>query len=374
MHHSIRIKKRVRIYWVGSDDSTKGILMADLRFIQLFNHTLAAAVILLTLAILCIQFARKKSRYMGTMILTWACIMAMTTFNTIHVWLNPVSLETIDLWGYLETIFAILAGFANILLVDSLSRENVEPIKLSLFSCFVGTILYVFITNPLLGHNFFIYGIQATMGFIWFLYCVRIFRHAPKSLKLYASLNLIGSTTVFAAIGLGISGITTIFPGIEWIVVSIGYLFTTIAFIKREQLAFLLPFQVLRLTVVHLGSGLPMYNYTWKSGRDLISEDLFSGMMHGIRLILQESILRGEFRDISLDRANILVNRVKDYPIMAVLVSKKTSRVLRQALATFTKRFVEKFRDAIEHPNAISQCEDANFLVQECFSFLPDLV
>ncbi|HMF31743.1 MAG TPA: hypothetical protein VKK79_10025 [Candidatus Lokiarchaeia archaeon] len=346
--------------------------MVDFRFIQLVDYTLGASVILITLATLCIQFARRKFRYMLTMILTWAFSMAMTSFATIHVWLNPNPSTITDLWGFLETIFAILMGFATIVLVDSLSRESVEPIKLSLYSVYIGTSLYVSFTNPVLGQDFFIYGIQAITGFIWFYYCARIYRNAPKSLRFYGGLNLFGSTSVFAAIVLGVSGISTIFPGIEWVAISGGYLLTTIAFIKRDQLAFLLPFRVLRLSVVHLDSGIPMFNYTWPSGRDLIDENLFSGLMHGLRLIIRESILGGEFRDINLDLASIIINRVKDYPVMAVLVTKKTSRVLRQALSTFTRRFIEKYRNAISNPSNSSQFEDATVLVQDCFNFLPD--
>ncbi len=134
----------------------------------------------------------------------------------------------------------------------------------------------------------------------------------------------------------------------------------------------MLPFRVLRLTVVHLDAGIPMFTHTWKSGRGLIDEDLFSGLMHGLRLIIRESILHGEFRDINLDVASIIINRVKDFPVMAILVTRKSSRVLRQALSTFTERFIEKFRNALVKPNDSTQFEGAKILVQECFNFLPE--
>src|SRR4030042_4631539 len=147
---------------------------------------------------------------------------------------------------------------------------------------------------------------------------------------------------------------------------------TTIAFIKREQLAFLLPFRALRLTVMHMDGGIPVFNYTWKSGQHLIDEYLFTGMIQGLRLILRESVLRGEFRDITLDEASIIVNRVKDSSVMSILVCMKTSRVLRLALSTFTKKFVEKYQTAIKNPADSSQFEGAENLVHECFNFLPD--
>ncbi len=93
--------------------------------------------------------------------------------------------------------------------------------------------------------------------------------------------------------------------------------------------------------------------------------------MHGLHLILRESV-HGEFRDINLDQASIIIQQVKGFPVMAVLVTKKTSRVLRQALETFTDRFLQKFKNAIDKPSDSSLFEDAKFLVQECFNFLPD--
>ncbi len=307
------------------------------------------------------------------MIFAWAAIMAMAVFKTINVWLNPLY-ETVVIgpWFYFEMVAAIFACFTTIYLVDALSREHLEPIKLALVSCYVGITVYVFFSNPALGQTFFIYGIQALIGQIWFFYCIRIYLSATKALKSYALLNLLGSCNVFAAIGFGVSGISNQYAGIEWLAVSIGYFFTTIAFVKREQLAFLLPFRVLRLTVVHLGGGFPIYNYNWKLGRDLINEDLFSGMIHGVRLIIRESILHGECKDINLDVANIIVQRSKEYPIMAVLVTQKTSRVLRQALSSFIDRFGEKFKTNLEKPNETTQFEAAKNIVYESFSFLPD--
>ncbi len=216
--------------------------MVDLRLLELVQFTGAAVLILITLTTLCIQFARKKSQYMRTMILTWTALMAMTSFKTVHVWLVPTPSESTDIWIFLETLSAILAGFSYIVLVDSLSRENIEPIKLALFSCYIGTSLYVSVTNPALGQSFFIIGIQALMGFTWFYYCARIFRNAPKSLKFYAGLNLLGSSSVFCAIILGASGLSALSPGCEWVAIGLGNLCTTIAFVKREQLAFCSPF------------------------------------------------------------------------------------------------------------------------------------
>ncbi len=346
--------------------------MVDPRFLEILFFTTAASIIFITLATLCIQFARKKSRYMGPMILAWAATMAMAVFKTVNVWLNPLYETVPYVWLYLEAMAAIFACFATIYLVDSLSREQIEPYKLAVTSCYIGISVYVFFTVPEFGQTFFIYGIQAMMGLVWFYYCIRIYRSATKSLKTYAMLNLIGSCNVFAAIGFGVSGISNQFPGIEWLAVSLGYLSTTIAFVKREQLAFLLPFRVLRLTVVHLGGGFPIFNYNWKLGRELINEDLFSGVMHGIRLIIRESILKGEFREINLDVANIIVQRSKTHPLMAVLVTRKTSRVLRRSLLTFMNRFVEKFQTELKTPNETSQFDNAKELVKDCFNFLPD--
>jgi hypothetical protein len=146
----------------------------------------------------------------------------------------------------------------------------------------------------------------------------------------------------------------------------------TIPIARHTKILFVLPLKALRLTVVHTGSGIMLYNHTWDASGAAANEEIYAGMLQGIKLLFQESLNRGDVKEVHLANAVLLSYHSKNYPISCVLVAGKVSRTLRDALKLFADRFEVQFEACFADYNNISQFESAAALVTECFPFIPD--
>ena len=215
----------------------------------------------------------------------------------------------------------IIVAFFALLGSDALNSEQVEPIKLSLF-LILGSItvifLYIFpdmITLIVAANGFTFYFISPIIGspflitcalaFIYYLYCLFLVnRKAPTSLKKFSRIYLFGMFFAICAFVLWIF-FAPIIPGIPFTLAGIGGVMMFFAYSHEPKLLFILPFTAIRLTVIDTSVGYPIFTHTWNHKGRLADETLFSGMLHGVSMIIQESLQSGEVQEIRVTDAII---------------------------------------------------------------------
>jgi hypothetical protein len=146
----------------------------------------------------------------------------------------------------------------------------------------------------------------------------------------------------------------------------------TTVFIKNPKLAFILPFKVMRLSVVNSGSGTLLFSHNWKSGKEIKDDDIVSMMFQGIISILRESLGKGDLQELNLENAVVIAQKSIQFPIVYILIATSTSKSLRNGLNSFIKHFELKFFNMIENAIDLSVFSSASKIVLQSFSFLPD--
>ncbi|MHA1636886.1 MAG: hypothetical protein ACTSUB_02620 [Candidatus Thorarchaeota archaeon] len=104
----------------------------------------------------------------------------------------------------------------------------------------------------------------------------------------------------------------------------------------------------------------------------MAQETLFSGMLQGIAMILDESVRKGAVREIVLENGTLVLQRTYKYSVACVLVVSKSSRTLRHALDSFAEHFYEEYSQFFDNTSKISNFRSASKLVEEHFGFVPD--
>lgn len=270
---------------------------------------------------------------------------------------------------------------------DAMSRDAVEPGKLALFTFLVGMsvigrIEYYGSEGSMPPYLNMIGYAYYALGAGTFLYiCVQLHRHAPGDLKASSRFVLAGGilTGVVATIMGLFFPLQVPTPGGEvtvWLsqpIQALGVLLTVYGLARAPALVYVLPSRVLRLMVLDLKSGIPLFAHTWQTRAGLADEDLFSGMLQGVSMIVREAVNRGNVQEILLERAVLVIRRVEGSPVTCILVTTRASARLREALGVFASRFVEEYGDALKrNPNNVTQFHGATGIVAECFPFVPE--
>jgi hypothetical protein len=274
-------------------------------------------------------------------------------------------------------VFANLAIYAisliTIVLVDCLSREQVDQAKL-LFICVVFSVNLTLLFCGKIDLASYTFNIIILFQVIYLLmYGVRVFKSAPPTLKNTAFVLLVG-----IIIGGPFWAITEILvlwnyiPYIADIALTTGYVILFITFTRETRMAYVLPFKALRLVVLDTLAGIPLFTHTWGKKDGMVDENLFSGMLQGITMIMQESVGRGFVNEIKLDDGVLLLRRALDHQLAFALISTRSSVALRHALEIFAGKFLGRFGDKLANRNDTGQFEPAAELVEECFQFIPE--
>ena len=222
--------------------------------------------------------------------------------------------------------FAIIANapltFSIMLLVDSISRKNVDPWKLIAVTI-VSTCLIVFSVDsnaviinkdffgesaPALSGRFDLAGsaIFIIAGFFWLYYMAKIYINAPLSIKRDAGINLLGA--IIAGPGAAIafaSGFVWILPGTDYACIAIGALTCAYAFNRQPKLGYVLPFKVYRIMIINSNSGITLFSYDWDKVQPFDNQ-LFSAALTGICSILNESLGKGIIREIEFEQGVLI--------------------------------------------------------------------
>lgn len=285
-------------------------------------------------------------------------------------------------WIVPETITAFLY-FTVLLMTDVFKRDRVSHWKMVPATSLTTAGVVVNLLNLtyaledlrwILSGLFFGFG-----GIILLVECARILHESPPSLRRAAGMAVTGAALwacimpllVSLRVRVEVSGFGGYFAADAVFVA--GFLLLTAAFLARPALAYVLAFKLLRLTVIETEAGIPLFTHTWPRGWKMADDDLFGGMVQGVSMIVRESVGRGHVREIQLDKAVLLLNRAPGRPVVVVLATTRTSKILRETLARFTTRFTARFSAALAHPAKVSQFASASELVHEHFPFVPSV-
>lgn len=123
--------------------------------------------------------------------------------------------------------------------------------------------------------------------------------------------------------------------------------------------------------MVDTNEGIALFKYDWAElGK--VEENIFSMVLQAVGSILDEILKKGEVREIQMDRAVLLIQHDKRYPIASVLVTSKSTKSLRYGLRIFNDQFISSFyTDGIDF-HEVSKFKDANLLVEKIFDFVPE--
>ncbi len=286
-------------------------------------------------------------------------------------------------------LFVIL-GFFTILVSDTISHESADPIKLIIYSLLSMVAIFEYFQPQ----NFFITTLKngnftigstpivfiSEMPFLFFYNLIYIFTigkmvfHAPKSIIFYAKLYFWGyMITSFGAIfALTLNEIIFILPGLQALCTACGILMLTITVSKHPKLIFILPFKIIRITVMDTKTGLAIFNYNWIKTNNSDDERLYGGMLQGVNLLIQESIKQGNIQEIRTEKAVIIAHRSNKYSIACFLVAIKVSKTLIDGLRNFAERFYQQYAPFFSSTFNITQFQTATELIKEIFPFVPE--
>ena len=330
-------------------------------------------------------YLRKKYPHFLFMSLTWA-------FMFIGTFLLTISYLNVDTSLYR---FAIIANapltFSIMLLVDSISRQSIDPLKLFI-TTIVTTCLVIFAFEPnsvkindsylgekapALAGRFDIAGslLFLLAGLFWLYYMAKIYLHAPSNIKRDAGINLLGAIIAGPGAALAFAtGFVWILPGTDYACIAVGALTCSYAFMKQPKLGYVLPFKVYKLMAINGQSGLALYAYDWDREQPFDNQ-LFSAALFGISSILDESLGKGVIKEIEFEQGILLLEQLNNYPVFFVLVASESRPILKHALNLFSKSFIELFpSDEIESNSNVSKYTKATKLLSDNFPFVVNYV
>ncbi len=316
------------------------------------------------------------------MTITWASLSIGNLLIAIsYLTLDPI-LYRFGIVGTAPLLFSIM------FLVDWVSRERVDPIKLfivtAISACFMvfafdeSGVIFQYSSigeyGPAMVGRFSIVGslVFVFAGLMWLFYMAKIHRKAPQKIKFYSRLNLIGailagpgSMFIFA------TGIVWVLPGTDYLLIGFGALLCAVSFAREPKLGYVLPFKVYRVQTMEIASGILLHEHTWDE-KSLGNSELFSGIFTGISALLQETLGQGFIREISFEKGMLLLQRVKGSPLAFVLIASRSSHVLKHALDIYAHAFEEKYQNLIKERrfNYTAGFRDADDLIKTSFPFV----
>ncbi len=329
------------------------------------------------------HLVQRRSRHALFFMLAWLSYVTWGVANGLLFLFNEAY------FAYLGAYITIPLAFFAVLFFDSISREGVSLLKMLVITV-LSTVKCVLLLQPgavqtypnpggfeKLGLNSLLLSVGSILTFtlgVWYVYfTARIYRNAPTSMRRYSSMSLIG------AIAMGLAGPVVALFSVNLVIilsVGIGTLLTSVAFTRMPHLAYILPFRVIRLTVLDNCSGIQLFTHDWNLAGTLYNPDLFSGMMQGLSGILQETIQKGFPREIHVEHAVVLFERTTGLPLTFLLIASKTSQYLRRALHSFSISFSQLFGASFTPRSSVIKINftPAESLVTSTFPFIPSYI
>ncbi|MEX2680093.1 MAG: hypothetical protein Q6373_000705 [Candidatus Sigynarchaeota archaeon] len=350
-------------------------MIDETAWFKIITGCIAAGMLFAGFVIILKQYMQKHYRPSLYLAIGWFGFFLEAAFATIRLLFDDVQ---VMLFFQKLSLIGLAPGFLGIMATrDSISRDYIEAKRISILVFILGinTILLIVSRDEktIFIPNIIVIGIGIIISNTLLALYIRIYWQVPKHLKRYAFINIIGA--FFIAVMYVIWRIVEIaFPNVlppfARIFESLGAVLQASILSRYEQLFYVLPFKVQRLTVVGTKKGLSLFNFDW-SGSEIIDQDLFSSILQGTSMILNESLQKGNFQEIKLEKGVILINHDATHPLASVLIASKSSLVLHEGLASFAKKFVKQYENVLDTLDTSNIKEDAGTLVKECFPFIP---
>ena len=360
----------VELNWVT------GVIIA---FIALIPSTLATVLTL-------IQYFKDKYNHLKYMAGLWACLTVWILFQAI----GDLMVYNEDLAIRLHFIcfyaLIVMGYFAN-LFVDSVTRDSIDLFKMILITiASSAVIIFSFAPDaviidpdavtpyPTMHGNFRTASLIHMILFVLVAFYgnLKVFIHTPKHLKFYSFLNLFG-TYLWGVQPLWIQ-FTTLeraFPGIATGSMAIGTLLIALVLIKHPKLAYILPFKAYRILIMDTKSGIILFKHDWNKLEAEGSENIFSGMLQAISTMFDQTINKGNVRDINFDEAILTLKISRKTPIACILISSNISRTLRTSFNNFSTQVFSDYENKEEKSLVKKNYERGKIIIENYFPFVP---
>jgi hypothetical protein len=207
----------------------------------------------------------------------------------------------------------------------------------------------------------------------YFLWSLQTWRKAPPQFKGLARSLIIGTIlfSIISVILYALGTIIKIFNPFAFLTSGCGAFITILVILKDSKIMYILPFTAYRIIVVDTTEGIALFKHDWSELGD-IEENIFSMVLKAVGSVLDEILKKGDIREIQMDRAVLLIQHDKRFPIASVLVTSKSTKSLRYGLKIFNDEFIAKFyHDKLDF-HEVSKFKEADMIVDKIFDYIPD--
>ena len=275
--------------------------------------------------------------------------------------------------------------FCLILNIDFIAKERVGYYKIILASFLIGvTIVLIFIPGNIQLYTHEIWG-YPTLGMkgplriiiilTFFILCFQImvwlfktWYKAPPELKKDAFILFISSLVFYiCCIFLFLSGLWLIFPMI--------YIFTTVSIIilsffiyRQPKLLYILSFKGQRISILTNVSGIPLFDLSWQLNRKqaLTEPKEFIKWVPVLQQLSKKISTSRKIEELKLGNSTILF--INAEYVTVILVSSRSSLILREALKSFIKAFESRYNKLLKTGmTETSYFQESTELINEFF-------
>ncbi len=292
--------------------------------------------------------------------------------------------------GLISFYFLIPATVIIVVFLESIIRDTIRPITiaiLSFISAFIiratlepGAIYFSLLTD---GTKTLLENLELAAPVVLLLFCVVLLgihlifgmlKKTPKTLKKYLVIFLLGAilNAPFAALFYLMGNLDFVNIGANWLLSALGVSVIIFAFIKEPKLAFILPFNIYKIVILNTNTGILMFSHTFDKREQRVDDVLFSGMVQGINIILNEAMNKGALVELKLAKALIIIERDPKLPVACLLITTRSSSLLRKSLQAFFRRFKSEFSESISNLVDIEKFSSVETLIPQFFGFVPE--
>ncbi len=330
-----------------------------------------------------IQYFKDKYSHLKYLAGMWVCLTIWILFQAVADLLLDVNLHLICFYALIA-----MGYFAN-LFVDSVTRDSIDLFKMIMTTIVSSVVVLlsflpdaVIIKTDGLSEYPTFYGdfrTAALIQMIWLILILvygslKVFFHTPKKLKFYSFLNLFG-TYLWGVQPLWIqfAHLEPKFPGIATGSMAIGMIVIAYVLIKEPKLAYILPFKVYRILIMDTKSGIILYKHDWNELKAEGSENIFSGMIQAISKMFDQTINKGNVREINFDEAVLTLKTSSKTHVACILISSSISKTLKTSFEDFSNEVFKDYENMNEETLIKENYEKGNSTLEKYFPFVPHL-
>ena len=330
------------------------------------------------------QYLKDKYSHLKYLTGIWACLTLWILFQAISDLLLSIPLHIIGFYTLIVVIY-----FAN-LFVDSITRDSVDVLKMIIATISSSAIMFfsflqddaVIIEEnamtqyPTFNGNFrYATLIQVSFFILVTTYGnLKVFFHTPHNLKFYSFLNLFGTYLYgIQPLLIQFTHLEKKFPGMANGSMAIGTLLISIVFIKQPKLAYILPIKVYKILILDTKGSNVLYKHDWNELEAASSENIFSCMIQAISTMFDETLNKGNLREIKFDEAILSLKISKKTAIACILISSSFTKTLRSSFNDFSNEVFTDYENLKNEPSIKEKYEKGNTILENYFPFVPHL-